>query len=48
MEVALAEATVQVRDSKDRTGPQLAFTAQAWADFIGFARNEGPEIGVPR
>ncbi|MEU1627508.1 DUF397 domain-containing protein [Streptomyces sp. NPDC020096] len=31
------ENTVHVRDSKDRSGPQLAFTPAAWADFISFA-----------
>jgi hypothetical protein len=29
--------TVHVRDSKDKSGPQLAFTAAAWAEFIAFA-----------
>ncbi|MEU3568012.1 DUF397 domain-containing protein [Kitasatospora sp. NPDC036755] len=45
VEVASAKGTVHVRDSKDRTGPQLDFTAEAWADFIGFAQNSGPELG---
>lgn len=26
--------TVAVRDSKDRRGPELAFTGQAWAAFV--------------
>jgi Domain of unknown function (DUF397) len=25
---------VAVRDSKDRTGPDLAFTRQAWSEFV--------------
>ncbi len=35
VEIALTPGTIHVRDSKDRTGPQLAFTAEAWTDFIG-------------
>ncbi|GLZ61545.1 MULTISPECIES: DUF397 domain-containing protein [Micromonospora] len=31
---------VAVRDSKDSTGPQLTFTAQAWTDFIAAASRE--------
>jgi len=26
--------SVQVRDSKDRTGPVLSFTAEEWQDFV--------------
>ncbi|MFJ6138313.1 DUF397 domain-containing protein, partial [Kitasatospora sp. NPDC092286] len=33
---AVTPATVHVRDSKDQTGPQLAFSPTAWADFIDF------------
>nr|BFD94367.1 DUF397 domain-containing protein [Kitasatospora sp. Xyl93] len=41
IEVAHTPGTVHVRDSKDKTGPQLTFTAEAWADFIGkFANNQ--------
>lgn len=29
------ELAVQVRDSKDRSGPQLAFSGAAWAGFLG-------------
>ncbi len=33
--------TVSVRDSKDREGPQLAFTGQAWSQFVaGIKRGE--------
>ncbi|GAA2971868.1 DUF397 domain-containing protein [Streptomyces lactacystinicus] len=35
IEVASTPGTVRVRDSKDKTGPQLTFTTEAWADFIG-------------
>lgn len=34
VEVAATPGTVRVRDSKDRHGPQLAFTPGAWADFV--------------
>ncbi|GAA1882864.1 DUF397 domain-containing protein [Streptantibioticus ferralitis] len=34
---ACLQDTVHVRDSKDKTGPQLSFTAAAWAEFISFA-----------
>ncbi|AXI79777.1 DUF397 domain-containing protein [Peterkaempfera bronchialis] len=37
VEVAACPSTVHVRDSKDKQGPQLAFTPQAWADFVEFA-----------
>lgn len=37
VEVAVAPGTVHVRDSKDKQGPQLAFTPAAWADFVAFA-----------
>jgi uncharacterized protein DUF397 len=30
---------VGVRDSKDRSGPVLAFDPQAWTDFIGAVKN---------
>ncbi|MFG2905699.1 DUF397 domain-containing protein [Kitasatospora sp. NPDC048286] len=48
VEVALAPGTVHVRDSKDKAGPRLAFTAEAWTDFIGFAQDEGPEAAQSR
>ncbi|MFD9593947.1 DUF397 domain-containing protein [Kitasatospora sp. NPDC059973] len=35
IEVAVTTA-VRVRDSKDRGGPQLAFSPAAWADFVAF------------
>jgi hypothetical protein len=38
VEVAACPGTVHVRDSKDKSGPQLAFTPNAWAAFVGFAR----------
>ena len=38
IEVAACPGTVRVRDSKDRQGPQLAFSPDEWAHFITFAR----------
>ncbi|MEV6315837.1 DUF397 domain-containing protein [Streptomyces sp. NPDC051776] len=40
LEVAACPGTVHVRDSKDRTGPQLAFTPAAWAEFVAFAARQ--------
>ena len=34
---AVAPGRVLVRDSKDVTGPQLAFGAPSWSAFTGFA-----------
>ncbi|MQA83154.1 MAG: DUF397 domain-containing protein [Streptosporangiales bacterium] len=34
VEVAALDRTIAVRDSKDRTGPVLAFTERDWASFI--------------
>ncbi|MFE3186948.1 DUF397 domain-containing protein [Streptomyces violascens] len=39
VEVALGAATVHVRDSKDKQGPQFAVSAQAWTAFV--AGNRG-------
>ncbi|MFF2042585.1 DUF397 domain-containing protein [Kitasatospora sp. NPDC058170] len=42
IEVAATPAAVRVRDSKDRTGPQLAFAPDAWAAFVAYAANRTP------
>ncbi|MFE4307979.1 DUF397 domain-containing protein [Streptomyces sp. NPDC056517] len=34
VEVATDRATIRVRDSKERGGPQLAFARDAWAGFV--------------
>lgn len=34
VEVAAAPGAVQVRDSKARHGPRLAFSPEAWAEFV--------------
>lgn len=35
VEVALAPATVHVRDSKDKHGPRLTLSPTAWTEFLG-------------
>lgn len=38
VEIATTPATVHVRDSKHAdSGPRLALSAQAWADFVPYA-----------
>jgi hypothetical protein len=37
VEVATRPDTVHIRDSKNTTGPILAVTPDAWAEFVGFA-----------
>ncbi|WP_225851010.1 DUF397 domain-containing protein [Streptomyces sp. HPF1205] len=37
IEVAACPDTVHVRDSKDKQGPQLAFSPTAWTAFVVFA-----------
>ena len=34
LEVAATPATIHIRDSKNRQGPQLALSPTAWADFL--------------
>ncbi|MQA85483.1 MAG: DUF397 domain-containing protein [Streptosporangiales bacterium] len=34
VEVAAVDRAVAVRDSKDRTGPVLAFSGRDWASFV--------------
>ncbi|MEV0191043.1 DUF397 domain-containing protein [Kitasatospora purpeofusca] len=38
VEVAEAADAVLVRDSKDKSGPQLAFSSAAWNSFVEFAQ----------
>ncbi|MEU6082202.1 DUF397 domain-containing protein [Streptomyces sp. NPDC047108] len=40
VEVGACPGTVHVRDSKDTSGPQLAFTPAAWAAFVAFAARQ--------
>ncbi|MET8630777.1 DUF397 domain-containing protein [Kitasatospora sp. NPDC004669] len=37
VEVAETPGVVHVRDSKDKSGPQLAFDPAAWEAFVSFA-----------
>ncbi|MFD4393144.1 DUF397 domain-containing protein [Kitasatospora sp. NPDC058478] len=37
VEVAETPGTVHVRDSKDKSGPQLTFGPTAWQAFVAFA-----------
>jgi hypothetical protein len=37
VEVATCPDTVHVRDSKDKEGPQLAFSPAAWTAFVSYA-----------
>ena len=34
VEVRYLDGRIEVRDSKDRTGPTLAFTPQEWTAFL--------------
>ena len=45
IEVAACPGTVHVRDSKDKDGPQLAFSPEEWAAFVGFAATQ--QISAP-
>jgi hypothetical protein len=41
IEVAAAPGMVHVRDSKDKEGPQLAFSPGEWSAFVDFASHLG-------
>ncbi|MGK5632315.1 DUF397 domain-containing protein [Streptomyces sp. URMC 123] len=41
VEVATATHAVHIRDSKDRNGPVLRFTPDAWADFVRYVTSGG-------
>ncbi|MFE7193362.1 DUF397 domain-containing protein [Kitasatospora sp. NPDC057541] len=38
VEVAETAESVLVRDSKDKSGPHLTFSADAWESFVEFAQ----------
>ncbi|MFJ8132943.1 DUF397 domain-containing protein [Streptomyces hydrogenans] len=40
VEVATTPGTVHVRDSKNATGPRLAFGPAAWAGFVEYSSGE--------
>ncbi|GAA3821739.1 DUF397 domain-containing protein [Streptomyces phyllanthi] len=37
VEIAPTPATIHVRDSKNISGPRLAFTPDTWANFVTYA-----------
>ncbi|MFJ4667071.1 DUF397 domain-containing protein [Kitasatospora purpeofusca] len=39
VEVAETTESVLVRDSKDKSGPRLAFSPTAWRSFVEFAQS---------
>lgn len=39
VEVAVLDRAVAVRDTKDRSGPVLAFTPAEWGAFVAGAKN---------
>ncbi|MEK2489797.1 DUF397 domain-containing protein [Kitasatospora purpeofusca] len=39
VEIAEAAESVLVRDSKDKSGPQLGFSPEAWRSFVEFAQS---------
>lgn len=41
VEVATAQGTVHVRDSKNIQGPRLALPAAAWAAFVPYVGGKG-------
>lgn len=47
VEVAITDAVVAMRDSKDRSGPALAFPAAAWTNFLAIATSS-QSAGMPR
>jgi hypothetical protein len=44
VEVRMLDGKVQIRDSKDRTGPILTFTPAEWDAFLDGARKDEFEI----
>ncbi|RGD61437.1 DUF397 domain-containing protein [Kitasatospora xanthocidica] len=37
VEVASSPSTIHIRDSKDKAGPTLTFSPEAWSAFVAFA-----------
>ncbi|WP_439145337.1 DUF397 domain-containing protein [Streptantibioticus silvisoli] len=40
------DGTVRVRDSKDKTGPVLTFSADQWKALVSFARSDDSGFGI--
>jgi Domain of unknown function (DUF397) len=47
VEVALTDEHVWVRDTKDRRGPVLHFTAREWAAFVQGVRQGEFDLAAP-
>lgn len=45
VEVAFTDNAVLVRNSRDRSGPVLAFTVAEWAAFVGGVRSGEFDLG---
>ncbi|MFD9824661.1 DUF397 domain-containing protein [Streptomyces violascens] len=41
VEVAAGPATIHIRDSKNKSGPQLTLSPSAWGEFVVFAGGRG-------
>ncbi|MGC9494923.1 DUF397 domain-containing protein [Streptomyces sp. WG7] len=41
---ASSDATVHVRDSKNRSGARLAFTDASWAEFVAFTGQSAQRV----
>ncbi|MGW2021999.1 DUF397 domain-containing protein [Streptomyces decoyicus] len=46
IETAKRGGLVGVRDSKDKKGPALVFTAAAWTGFVGLVNSREANFGV--
>lgn len=46
VEIAAAPRLVHVRDSKDKQGPALSFTSDAWSAFAALAASGAVDFGV--
>jgi hypothetical protein len=44
VEVATGPSTIAVRDSKDPSGPVLAFGPRAWERFAGQVKADAPSV----
>jgi len=46
VEVRTVAGGVEVRNSKDRSGPSVAFTADEWSAFVGGAKDGEFDLAV--
>lgn len=47
VEIAMSAASVHVRNSRDRSGPQLVFLYHEWTAFLAGVRNDEFELPEP-